>query len=158
MKRILSYYELDNKSKCFTATITLLGLMAYNRLAMGLKDAASVFQKSVSRALENCTNTIAIVDNILVFGSTKSEHDSSEEHFISLSCTSISHQPFFWHPGGHIFRVLPEQRWHPPQPRQDSTNQRGPRVQRMSNKYNHFWVPSTIWQISCQSWLTKPSH
>ena len=42
------YIELEDESKRYTATITLLGLMAYNRLPMGLKDAASVFQKSVS--------------------------------------------------------------------------------------------------------------
>ena len=39
------YYhiELDNESKHYTATIMPLGLMAYNHLPMGLKDAASVF-------------------------------------------------------------------------------------------------------------------
>ena len=104
--------------------------MAYNRLPMGLKDATPVFQKSVSRALENCANTIALVDDILVFCSTKSEHNTTLKKDLSaLAAHQFRINPaksLFGVQEVHIFRVLPEQRWHPPQPRQDSTNQRGP--------------------------------
>ena len=43
------YYHilLTKESRPLTATITPLGLMAYNRLPMGLRDAASVFQRCV---------------------------------------------------------------------------------------------------------------
>jgi hypothetical protein len=49
--------------------------MAYNRLPMGLKDAASCFQKAVSQVLSDCENCIAYIDDILVYGETKAEHD-----------------------------------------------------------------------------------
>ena len=97
------YYhiELDDKSKRFTATITPLGLMAYNRLPMGLKDAASVFQKSVSRALENCANTIAFVDDILVFGFTKSEHDTA----LKKALSALAAHQFRINPAKSLFGV-----------------------------------------------------
>ena len=47
-----AYYHipLDEESKRLTATITPLGLMCYNRLPMGIKDSAAVFQKLVSQS------------------------------------------------------------------------------------------------------------
>ena len=78
------YYHilLDEHSRRFTATITPLGLMAYNRLPMGLKDAASVFQKCVSNTLAKCSNTVVFVDDILVFGKTRAEHDQALEQVL----------------------------------------------------------------------------
>ena len=65
--------------------MTPLGLMVYNRLPMGLKDAAAVFQKCVSKTLSNCKNTMSFVDDILVYGRTHKEHDDAlEEVFSSL--------------------------------------------------------------------------
>lgn len=67
---------LEEESRHLTATVTPLGLMAYNRLPMGLiKDAASAFQKCVSSTLAECPNTICFVDDILVYGATYDEHD-----------------------------------------------------------------------------------
>ena len=77
---------------------------------------------------ENCANTIPSVDNnILVFGSTKTEHDAALKVLSALATHQLCINPAepFWRPGGHIFRVPPEQTWHPPQPGQDSTIQRG---------------------------------
>ena len=68
---------LDEASRKYTATITPLGLMAYNRLPMGLKDSASVFQKCVSKALSNCSNCISYIDDILIFGANQREHDEA---------------------------------------------------------------------------------
>jgi hypothetical protein len=71
------YYHimLAEQSRPLTATMTPIGLMAYNRLPMGLKDAASCFQKAVSQVLSDCENCIAYIDDILVYGETKAEHD-----------------------------------------------------------------------------------
>ena len=44
---------------------------------MGLKDAATVFQKAVSATLASCHNTLVFVDDILVYGSTREEHDAA---------------------------------------------------------------------------------
>jgi transposase InsO family protein len=76
-----AYYSiaLDEESKKLTATITPLGLMCYNRLPMGMKDSAAVFQKLVSKALSGCNNTAAYMDDILIYGTTKGEHDEALE-------------------------------------------------------------------------------
>ena len=71
------YYHirLAEESRPLTATMTPIGLMAYNRLTMGLRDSASVFQKAVSLTLADCENCIAFIDDILVHGETKEQHD-----------------------------------------------------------------------------------
>ena len=51
--------------------------MAYNRLPVGLMDSALVFQKAVTFALSQCDNCIAFIDDILVYGETKDEHDNA---------------------------------------------------------------------------------
>ena len=75
------YYHivLAEESRPLTATITPLGLMAYNRLPMGLRDAASVFQRCVAQTLTNCKNCVVYIDDILVFGATQQEHDCALE-------------------------------------------------------------------------------
>ena len=72
-----AYYHiaLDEESKRLTATITPLGLMRYNRLPMGMKDSAAVFQKLVSQSIKDCPNAIAYIDDILVYADTLEAHD-----------------------------------------------------------------------------------
>ncbi|GFO12712.1 integrase core domain protein [Plakobranchus ocellatus] len=44
---------------------------------MGLKDSTSVCQRLVSQTLADCPDTIAYIDEILIFGSTRAEHDAN---------------------------------------------------------------------------------
>ena len=82
-----TYYcvALDEASKKLTATITPLGLMCYNRLPMGMKESAAMFQKLVSQTLAGCNNTVSYIDDVLVFGATKEAHDAALEN---SGCTS----------------------------------------------------------------------
>jgi transposase InsO family protein len=75
LKKGYYHIKLAENSQPLTATMTPIGLMAYNRLPMGLKDAASVFQKAVSRVLTTCNNCIAFIDDILIYAATRAEHD-----------------------------------------------------------------------------------
>ncbi len=86
------YYHilLDEDSRQFTATVTPLGLMAYNRLPMGLKDSASAFQKCVSATLDKCMNTICFADDILVYGATYDEHD----HALNCALAALADKQF----------------------------------------------------------------
>ena len=77
------HIPLQAHNRHYTATMTPLGLMAYNRLPMRLNDAAAVFQKCVSKTLRNCKNTISFVDDILVYGRTRKEHDDALEEVFS---------------------------------------------------------------------------
>ncbi len=67
--------ELHPDSRDLTTTITPLGLYRYLKLPMGLKDAASAFQRRVSQALSGCEGVVVYIDDILVFGRTVEEHD-----------------------------------------------------------------------------------
>ncbi len=68
---------LDEKSRCFTTTITPRGLFQYQRLPMGLKESASVFQRLVDQTLSDCPGCERYIDDILIFGKTQEEHDAN---------------------------------------------------------------------------------
>ncbi len=46
---------------------------------MGLCESGAVFQWIVAQTLAHCKGTIAYLDDILVFGATKEEHDTNLE-------------------------------------------------------------------------------
>lgn len=75
LKKGFFHIELDDESKALTSTITPAGLFAYNRLPMGLKDSASVFQKAVHSTLKSCENCQSYIDDIIIFGKSIEEHD-----------------------------------------------------------------------------------
>ncbi len=72
-----AYYHvgLAEESRPLTSTLTPKGLYQYRRLPMGLKDSAAAFQRRVAQTLHDCSGTIVYIDDILVFGRTKMEHD-----------------------------------------------------------------------------------
>ena len=74
-----SYHQiqLHPDSRPLTTTITPLGLRQYKRLPMGLKDSASAFQRRVSMALQGLPGVQAYIDNIIVFGWAREEHDQN---------------------------------------------------------------------------------
>lgn len=75
--------ELDDESSLLTSTTfnTPFGRYRFTRLPFGIKSAPEVFQKYMSQMLEGIpgaqpiTGAYAIVDDILVWGSTVEEHD-----------------------------------------------------------------------------------
>ncbi|GFO08307.1 DNA helicase restriction enzyme type iii r subunit [Plakobranchus ocellatus] len=64
-------------SRHLTSTLTHQGLRQYIPLPMGLKVSASVCQRLVSQTLANCPGTSAYLDDILIFGSSRAEHDAN---------------------------------------------------------------------------------
>ncbi len=77
LKKGYFHLELDEQSSPLTTTATQRGLYQYLRLPMGLTDSAAVFQKAVSQALSGCQGAINYIDDILVYGRTKQEHDAN---------------------------------------------------------------------------------
>ena len=67
---------LDEESSLLTTTITPRGLFAYDKLPMGLKDSAAVFQKIVHQTLVDIQGCEPYSDDILIHGSTREEHDA----------------------------------------------------------------------------------
>ncbi|GFO49294.1 transposon tf2-12 polyprotein [Plakobranchus ocellatus] len=77
LRKAFFHIELAPDSRHLTTTLTHQGLRQYKRLPMGLKDSASVCQRLVSQTLADCPGTIAYIDDILIFGSTRAEHDAN---------------------------------------------------------------------------------
>lgn len=69
--------HLDQKSSYLTCFNTVHGRYRYLRLAMGLKNSMDLFQRKIDEIFQGLTGVIAIVDDIIVYGRTRSEHDAN---------------------------------------------------------------------------------
>ena len=67
--------ELALESRYITTFSTPMGLMRYKRLNFGISSAAEIFQNVIRETLEGIDGAINISDDILVFGTTHSEHN-----------------------------------------------------------------------------------
>ncbi len=69
--------ELEEQSRYITTFSTHLGLYRYKRLNYGTNAAAEMFQYTLQTALQGLTGVKNIADDIIIFGSTRSEHDKN---------------------------------------------------------------------------------
>ena len=67
--------ELDEESRYITTFSTHVGLQRYKRLNFGVTSAAEIFQNTIAETLAGINNCMNISDDILVYGTTQSEHD-----------------------------------------------------------------------------------
>lgn len=67
---------LHEESRDLTAFITDDGLLRFKRIPYGLASAPSFFQKMMGVVLERQAGVQCYLDDILVFGSSKQEHDT----------------------------------------------------------------------------------
>jgi len=75
LKSAYHQIPLHEDSKHLTTFITHCGLYRYNRVCFGLASAPSAFQRIMSQVLEDLAGVLCYLDDILVFGSTVTEHD-----------------------------------------------------------------------------------
>ncbi|XP_063962065.1 uncharacterized protein K02A2.6-like [Lytechinus pictus] len=67
---------LDDYSKLLTTFITPFGRFCFNRLPFGITSAPEIFQRTMSGIIEGLDGVICHVDDVLIHGATKAEHDS----------------------------------------------------------------------------------
>ena len=67
--------ELHPDSRYITTFTTHEGLFRYKRLSMGINAASEAFQYALQNALRGVKGVLNLVDDILVFGTTREEHD-----------------------------------------------------------------------------------
>ncbi len=75
LKAAYHQVDLNPDSRDYTAFITHVGLFRYKKIPYGLVNAPAAFTRLLQRALQPCDNVIVYFDDILCFGSTKTEHD-----------------------------------------------------------------------------------
>ena len=66
---------LDEESRLLTTFVTPSGRYCFNRLPFGISSAAEIFQRTLSRILEDLDSTICQMDDILVHGVDQSVHN-----------------------------------------------------------------------------------
>lgn len=67
--------ELHPDSRYITTFISSKGLYRYKRLMFGITCAPEVFQKTLANMLVECEGVFNFIDDILVYGETREEHD-----------------------------------------------------------------------------------
>ena len=66
---------LSDRSKLLTTFITPYGRFAYNRLPFGISSGPELFQRIMSRLLENLDGVVCLMDDVVVYGCDQAEHD-----------------------------------------------------------------------------------
>ena len=67
---------LAEESCLLTTFVTPFGRYCFNKLPFGISSAPEHFQKRMSHILSGLEGVICLVDDVLVFGRDKEEHDS----------------------------------------------------------------------------------
>ncbi|MET0104994.1 MAG: RNase H-like domain-containing protein [Sedimenticola sp.] len=67
--------RLDEESSYLTTFGTPFGRYRYLRLPFGISSSADLFQRKVNEVFEGLPGVAAIVDDILIYGRTRDEHD-----------------------------------------------------------------------------------
>ncbi|GFO23873.1 Zinc knuckle domain containing protein [Plakobranchus ocellatus] len=69
--------ELDQDSRFITTFSTHIGLRRFKRLMFGVNAAPEMFQQALGSILHDIEGVTHYIDDIIVHGKTKSEHDAS---------------------------------------------------------------------------------
>lgn len=68
---------LDESSRHITNFYSGGEFFRYIRLPFGLSNAPDIFQEALEKILKDCTGVVIYLDDILVFGKTRQEHDEN---------------------------------------------------------------------------------
>lgn len=67
---------LDAASQKLTTFITPMGRFCFRRLPFGITSAPEIFQRQMSTLLRGHDGVVVVMDDILVYGATRKEHDT----------------------------------------------------------------------------------
>lgn len=65
------------ESRKLTTFITPVGRFCFGRLPFGITYAPEIFQQKMSTLLRDHPGTVVVMDDILVFGKDKEDHDQN---------------------------------------------------------------------------------
>ncbi|KAK3085333.1 hypothetical protein FSP39_001659 [Pinctada imbricata] len=66
---------LSEESQKLTTFITPFGRYCYTRMPFGISSAPEIFQRRISEILSGLDGVESIIDDVIIYGKTKSEHD-----------------------------------------------------------------------------------
>lgn len=79
---------LDPDSMKLTTFITPVGRFCFRRLPFGITSAPEIFQRKMSALLKDHTGTVVVMDDILIFGKDKQDHDRNLQAVMQTIKTS----------------------------------------------------------------------
>ncbi|KAK8782784.1 hypothetical protein V5799_015874 [Amblyomma americanum] len=90
--------KLDEESSSICTMSTPYGRYRFLRMPFGISSAPEIFQRAMHKVLEGLTGTAVVMDDILVWGRTKEEHDANlvnvltrcQEHNLKLNKTKCN--------------------------------------------------------------------
>lgn len=74
--------ELDEESQLLTTISTHRGLFAFKRLTFGIASAPGIFQREMEKLFFDMQGVLVFFDDILITGSSQSEHDERLKNFL----------------------------------------------------------------------------
>lgn len=78
--------ELDKESRYLTTFVTHKGLYRYKQLLFGVNCAPEVYQHTLQQVMQDCEGVRVIADELIVYGTNVSEHDSRLEKVLETLC------------------------------------------------------------------------
>ena len=66
---------LDTESQLLTTSMTPYGRFCFHRLCFGISSAPEIFQRTMNKILEGVPGVICHMDDVLIHGTTREEHD-----------------------------------------------------------------------------------
>lgn len=84
LKNAYHQLELDEESREITTFITSKGLFRYKRLLFGVNSAPEIFQRTMESILAPCNCVVNYLDDVIVFGSTETEHDENLKKVLEI--------------------------------------------------------------------------
>ncbi|CAE1306756.1 unnamed protein product [Acanthosepion pharaonis] len=67
--------KLDRESQLLTTFNSPFGRYCFRRMPFGLVMSQDVFQQRMHMIIEKCTGALALIDDVIIHGKTKEEHD-----------------------------------------------------------------------------------
>ena len=78
---------LDEESQLLTTFHLPFGRFCFRRMPFGLEMSQDVFMQRMDTILEKCPGTIGLIDDVILYGKTKEEHDNNLHNLMKIAQT-----------------------------------------------------------------------
>ena len=80
--------KLDQESQLLTTFNSPFGRYCFRRMPFGLVMSQDVFQQKMDMILEGCPGTLALIDDVIVYGKNKQEHNENLKKLMETAQTT----------------------------------------------------------------------
>ena len=81
--------KLDRESQLLTTFNSPFGRYCFKRMPFGLVMSQDVFQQKMDMIIEKCPGALALIDDVIIHGKTKEEHDQNLQKLMETARTAV---------------------------------------------------------------------